>query len=223
MTFLTQNRTSMIAGTAILTIALAFGGYSFASHSFEAGVSGDNIPDNTHITLNGITLGPGEAMPLYDASPNYVSGHFLLTDGCVPVTDDVGLPTYRPRVNVIAGHIDESAANTHIEPIPLFYISHASNPSVDRCVWHAHIPDPLNGGAPRVTDILIINGDETNPVTFSGQHIVDINIQGVLGNIGSNPYTETVADFGLNPIYDLNDGEHSNDGFGHSSGSGGGH
>lgn len=50
MTYLTQNKTSMIAGTAILTIALAFGGYSFASHSFEAGVSGDNIPDNTHLT-----------------------------------------------------------------------------------------------------------------------------------------------------------------------------
>ena len=205
----------MIAGTAILTIALAFGGYSFASHSFEAGVSGDNIPDNTHILLNGITLPAGGVLPLYDASPNYVSGHFLLTDGCVPVTE--GDDTYRPRVNVIAGHIDESVENTHIEPISLFYISHASNPDVDRCVWHAHIPDPLNGGAPRVTDIFLYNGDESS-VTFGGQHVVDINIQSVLGNIGENPYTETVAEFGLNTIYDLNDGDPDNDGLGHSGG-----
>jgi hypothetical protein len=200
----------MIAGTAILTIALAFGGYSFASHSFEAGVSGDNIPDNTHILLNGVTLPPGGVLPLYDASPNYVSGHFLLTDGCVAVDDD----TYRPRVNVIAGHIDESVGNTHIEPIPLFYISHASNPDVDRCVWHAHIPDPLNGGASRVTDIALVNGGDVD-ITFEGQHIVDINIQSVLGNIGENPYTETIANFGQNTIYDLNDDEHDNDGLGH--------
>jgi hypothetical protein len=211
MTFLKQNRTSMIAGTAILTIALTFGGYSFASHSFEAGVSGNNIPDNTHILLNGVTLPPGGVLPVYDASPNFVSGHFLLTDGCVAVDDD----TYRPRVNVIAGHIDEAVENTHIEPIPLFYISHASNPSVDRCVFHAHIPDPLNGGAPRVTDIALVNGGDSD-VTFAGQHVVDINIQSVLGNIGENPYTETVADFGPNLIYDLNDDQHDNDGLGHS-------
>ncbi|MFQ5497607.1 MAG: hypothetical protein ACE5DU_06965 [Nitrosopumilus sp.] len=216
MTFLKQNRISMIAGTSILTIALAFGGYSFASHSFEAGVSGDNIPDNTHILLNGITLEPGDVLPLYDASPNYVSGHFLLTDECVPVAESDD--TFRPRVNVIAGHIDESVGNTHFEPMALFFISHASN-GENRCVWHAHIPDPLNGGAPKVTDIFLYNGGESD-VVFSGQHIVDINIQSVLGNIGSNPYTETVADFGENPIYDLNDEDHTNDGLGHSSGGG---
>ncbi|KAF6246106.1 hypothetical protein [Nitrosopumilus sp. b2] len=210
MTFLTQNRTSMIVGTAILTIALSFGGYSFASHSFEAGVSGDNIPDNTHITLNGITLGPGEVMPLYDASPNYVSGHFLLTDECVPVDDD----TNAPRVAVIAGHIDEHNSATHIEPMPLFYIDLVSNGD-NRCVWHAHIPDPLNGGAPRVTDIAIANLGDSD-VTFSGQHIVDINIQSVLGNIGDNPYTDgPYVDLSANTIYDLNDDEHDNDGLGH--------
>lgn len=213
MTFLTQKKTSMIAGTAILTIALAFGGYSFASHSFEAGVSGDNIPDNTHISLNGITLGPGEVMPLYDASPNFVSGHFLLTDECVPVDDD----TNAPRVAVIAGHIDEHNSATHIEPMPLFYIDLVSNGD-NRCVWHAHIPDPLNGGAPRVTDIAIANLG-TSDVTFSGQHVVDINIQSVLGNIADNPYTDGPhVDLSANTIYDLNDDEHDNDGLGHSSG-----
>ena len=209
----------MIAGTALLTIALAFGGYSYASHSFEAGVSGDNIPENTHILLNGVTLPPGGLLPVYDASPNYVSGHFMLTDGCVPVAE--GDDTYRPRVNVIAGHIDELAANTHIEPIPLFYISHASNPDVDRCVFHAHVPDPLNGGAPRVTDIALVNAGET-AVTFSGQHIVDINIQSVLGNIGEDPYEDGPhVDLDQNTIYDLNDDEHDNDGLGHSVSGGG--
>ena len=213
MTFLRQTKLSMIAGTAILTIALTFGGYSFASHSFEAGVSGDNIPDNTHISLNGITLGPGEVMPLYDASPNFVSGHFLLTDECVPVDDD----TNAPRVAVIAGHIDEHNSATHIEPMPLFYIDLVSNGD-NRCVWHAHIPDPLNGGAPRVTDIAIANLG-TSDVTFSGQHVVDINIQSVLGNIADNPYTDGPhVDLSANTIYDLNDDEHDNDGLGHSSG-----
>jgi hypothetical protein len=45
----------------------------FASHSFEAGVSGDNIPDNTHVDLSGLNLPPGGVMPLYDASPNFIS------------------------------------------------------------------------------------------------------------------------------------------------------
>ena len=221
MTFLRQNKLSMIAGTAILTIALTFGGYSFASHSFEAGVTGDNIPDNTHIILNGITLAPGEVMPVYDASPNYVSGHFLLTDECVLVDgepgDDPANDTYQPRVAVIAGHIDEFNANTHIEPMPLFYINLVSNQD-NRCVWHAHIPDPLNGGAPRVTDIAIANLGDSN-VAFSGQHVIDINIQSVLGNIGENPYEDgPVVILDDNPIFDLNDDDHDNDGLGHSGG-----
>lgn len=212
---LKQYRISVITGTVLLTMVLAFGGYSYASHSFEAGVSGDNIPDNTHIVLNGITLAPGELMPVYDASPNYVSGHFLLTDECVPVDDD----TNQPRVAVIAGHIDEHNDATHIEPIPLFYIDLVSNGD-NRCVWHAHIPDPLNGGSPRITDIAIANlGD--SEVTFSGQHVVDINIHSVLGNIGDDPYDGPVVDLSPNPIYDLNDDEQDNDGLGH--GSNGGH
>ena len=50
----------------------------YASHSYEAGVQGDAIPDNTHIDLSQLTLPPGGVFPLYDASPNFVSGHFLL-------------------------------------------------------------------------------------------------------------------------------------------------
>lgn len=214
MTYLRQNKTSMIAGTAILTIALAFGGYSFASHSFEAGVEGGTLPDNTHIRLDGITLAPGGAFPLYDSSPNYISGHFLLTAPCEPVAD--GDDTYRPTVSVIAGHIDELDDNTYMESVPLFYINTVSGPP-GFCVFHSHIPDPLNGGAPRVTDIDLINLTDEE-ITFSSGHIVDINIQQVLGRIGSAPYTDgPTLNVGPNPVFDLNDDDHTNDGKGHTS------
>ena len=214
MTFLTQNRISMIAGTALLTIALAFGGYSFASHSFEAGVAIGTIPDNTHIRLDGMTLPTGGVFPLYDSSPNYVSGHFLLTSPCEPVSD--GDDTYQPLISAIAGHIDEHAAGTHMEPIPLFYINTVSS-APDFCVFHAHIPDPLNGGSPRVTDIDLVNLSGAD-IEFKPGHIVDINVQRVLGSIADDPYEDgPVADLSRNVIYDLNDDDTTNDGLGHSS------
>ena len=214
MTFLTQNRISMIAGTALLTIALAFGGYSFASHSFEAGVAIGTIPDNTHIRLDGMTLPAGGVFPLYDSSPNYVSGHFLLTSPCEPVSD--GDDTYQPLISAIAGHIDEHAAGTHMEPIPLFYINTVSS-APDFCVFHAHIPDPLNGGSPRVTDIDLVNLSGAD-IEFKPGHIVDINVQRVLGSIADDPYENgPVVDLTRNVIYDLNDDDKNNDGLGHSS------
>jgi hypothetical protein len=219
MTILKQNRISMIAGTAILTIALAFGGFSFASHSFEAGVAEGTIPDNTHIRLDGMTLPAGGVFPLYDASPNYVSGHFLLTSPCEPVSD--GDDTYQPLVTAIAGHIDEHASGTHMEPIPLFYINTVSSPTLagngDQCVFHAHIPDPLNGGAPRVTDIDLVNLSGAD-IEFKPGHIVDINVQRVLGSIADDPYEGgPVVTLERNVIYDLNDDDEANDGLGHSS------
>ncbi len=215
MTFLTQNKTSMIAGTALLTIALAFGGYSYASHSFEAGVAEGTIPDNTHIRLDGMTLQPGGVFPLYDASPNYISGHFLLTSPCEQVTE--GDDTYRPTITAIAGHIDEHASGTYMESIPLFYINTVNN-APDFCVFHAHIPDPLNGGAVKVTDIDLINLSDV-PITFSPGHVVDINVQQVLGNIADSPYTDgpNLDNVVPNPIFDLNDADTTNDGLGHSS------
>ena len=214
MTFLKQNKISMIAGTAVLTLALAFGGYSFASHSFEAGVAEGTIPDNTHIRLDGMTLPAGGVFPLYDASPNYVSGHFLLTSPCEPVV--AGDDTYQPLISVIAGHIDEHAPGTHMEPIPLFYINTVSS-APDFCVFHAHIPDPLNGGAPRVTDIDLVNLSGAD-IEFAPGHIVDINVQRVLGNIGEDSYEDgPVVDLTRNTIYDLNDEDHDNDGLGHPS------
>jgi len=186
--------------------ASVYGGSVFASHSFEAGVKGDSLPDNTHIRLDGLTLPPGGVLPVYDASPNFISGHFLLRAPC----DDNHVPT----VTVIAGHIDESAEMTYVDKMPLFYIDHAS--TAGSCVWHAHIPDPLNGGAARVTDMDLINLSGKN-VTFNAGDVVDVNVQRVLGSISDSPYNETRLPGDLehgNPVYDLNDDNHNNDGLG---------
>jgi hypothetical protein len=206
--------------TLLLTVLMAttlisFGSLSlmplevFASHSFEAGVSGDNIPDNTHVNLNGITLPPLGVVPLYDASPNFISGHFLYRGPCDP-------DTHEPAVSAIAGHIDESEELTHVDFIPLYYIDHAS--TAGSCVYHAHIPDPLNGGSPRNTDVDLINfsGD---PVTFNPGDVVDMNVQRSLGQIedfyeGEQQLPVDLAG-GNNPIFDLNDDDPTNDGLGH--------
>jgi hypothetical protein len=198
----------------LLTIAVGlaaiggvvYGGTVFASHSFELGVAGTNLPQNTHIRLDGLTLPPGGVLPLYDASPNFVAGHFLMRAPC----DDDHVPT----ITVIAGHIDEHMDSTFVDKVPLYYIDHAS--TAGSCVFHAHVPDPLNGGAPRVTDIDLINlsGED---VSFNPGDAVDINIQRTLGSISSSPYEEVQVPGDLthgNPVYDLNDDNPDNDGFG---------
>jgi len=194
------------AGVTAIIGLLAYNSSVFASHSFEAGVSGDTIPDNTHIRLDGLTLPPGGVLPVYDASPNFVAGHFLLRAPC----DDSHVPT----ITVVAGHIDESMHSTFVDKVPLYYIDHASGP--DSCVWHAHIPDPLNGGAPRVTDIDLVNMSGQQ-VSFNPGDAVDVNIQRVLGNIADAPYNEMQLPADLmhgNPVFDLNDDDHTNDGLG---------
>lgn len=67
----------------------------------------------------------------------------------------------------------------------MYYIDHAS--TAGSCVFHAHIPDPINGGAPRVTDIALINlsGEE---ISFNPGDIVDVNVQRVLDKISDAPY-----------------------------------
>ncbi len=208
----------LIVGFAVLITALSFGGYAFGSHSFEAGVKGDTIPDNTHIRLDGMTLAPGAIFPLYDASPNFVTGHLLLKAPCAPVID--GDDTYRPTITVVAGHVDELNANTHMEKIPLFYIAAVSN-APNSCIWHAHIPDPLNGGSPRVTDIDLINLSGA-PIEFSAGDVVDLNIQRVLGSIADAKYTggpvviTSDANGVYNSVFDLNDSDTANDGLGHT-------
>ncbi|MEW6603638.1 MAG: hypothetical protein AB1351_02980 [Thermoproteota archaeon] len=195
--------------TAIVGLA-AYNSSVFASHSFELGVSGNSVPDNTHIRLDGLTLPPGGVLPIYDASPNFVAGHFLMRAPC----DD----GHVPMVTVIAGHIDESEHSTFVDKVPLYYISHASGP--DSCVWHAHIPDPLNGGAPRVTDIALVNLSGEN-VSFNAGDIVDVNVQRVLGSIADAPYDEMQLPANImhgNPVFDLNDDDHTNDGLGFEHG-----
>ena len=211
---LIKQKVSTIIGTAILAIAIAYGGTVFASHSFELGAAVGTIPDNTHIRLDGLSLPPGGVLPVYDASPNFVSGHFLLRAPCEPVEE--GDDTMRPTITVIAGHIDENAEHTFVDKIPLYYVKHAS--TAGSCVYHAHIPDPLNGGAPRVTDIDLVNySGET--IEFNPGDAVDINIQQVLGDISSssNKYTSHQLPLdlsGYNTIYDLNDADTNNDGLG---------
>ncbi|HEX7031540.1 MAG TPA: hypothetical protein VF172_00930 [Nitrososphaera sp.] len=194
------------AGVTAIVGLVAYNSSVFASHSFELGVSGNSVPDNTHIRLDGLTLPPGGVLPVYDASPNFVSGHFLMRAPC----DD----NHVPMVTVIGGHIDESAHGTFVDKLPLYYISHASGP--DSCVYHAHVPDPLNGGAPRVTDIALVNlsGEE---LSFNPGDMVDINVQSVLGSIGDSPYEEMQLPADIthgNPVYDLNDDNPENDGLG---------
>ena len=195
------------AGITVGVVVVTYNSSVFASHSFEVGVSGGSIPDNTHIRLDGLTLPPGGVLPLYDSSPNFISGHFLLR---APCEGDNNAPAITP----IAGHVDESEHGTFVDKIPLYYIAHASGQ--DSCIWHAHIPDPLNGGAPRVTDIDLINLSD-QPISFNPGDAVDINIQRVLGNIADSPYEEMQLPGNLthgNPVFDLNDDNPDNDGIG---------
>jgi hypothetical protein len=202
------DKKSMIVGTVLLVIAISYGGSVFASHTFEVGVKGDSLPDNTHIRIDGLTLPPGGVLPVYDSSPNFIAGHFLLRAPC-------DSDTHVPYVTVIAGHIDESEHGTHMDKVPLYYIAHAS--TANSCVFHAHIPDPLNGGSPRVTDIDLINLYGSN-ISFNPGDAVDINVQRVLGNIADAEYEGDMKLPGElshgNPVYDLNDDNPNNDGLG---------
>jgi hypothetical protein len=194
------------AGVTAIAGLVAYSSSVFASHSFEVGVSEGSIPDNTHVRLDGLALPPGGVLPVYDASPNFVAGHFLLRAPC----DDDHVPT----ITVIAGHIDESEHGTFVDKVPLYYIDHASGP--DSCVFHAHIPDPLNGGAPRVTDIDLVNLSG-EPVSFNPGDAVDVNIQRVIGSNADAPYDDMQLPADLthgNPVYDLNDDDPDNDGLG---------
>lgn len=171
----------------------------FTSHSYEAGVQGDNIPDNTYIDLSQLTLPPAGVFPLYDSSPNFISGHFLYKGPCNPDKE--------PLVSVIAGHIDELKGLTHVDFVPLYYVPHAS-PIEGICVYHAHIPDPLEGGSPRVTDIDLVNYSP-NTVEFNPGDAVDVNVQRSLGNIGDYYLDDQLLPLDLvggnNKVIDLNE------------------
>ena len=216
----TQLLTVVMATLLTLGSLLLMPNDVFASHSYEAGVQGDNIPDNTHIDLSQLAsqlaLPPAGVFPLYDSSPNFVSGHFLYKGPCeggIPndeTNDDDGdgIP-FEPIVSVIAGHIDERSELTHVDFVPLYYVPHAS-PIEGICVYHAHIPDPLEGGSPRVTDIDLVNFSEET-VEFNPGDAVDINIQRTLGSIGDYYEGDALLPLELagenNPVIDLNEHE----------------
>ena len=117
--------------------------------------------------------------------------------------DDTEPP--KPLATVIAGHIDESANLTHVDKVPLYFVGHAS--TAGSCVYHAHLPDPLEGGSPRVTDVDLVNYSPNN-VTFNAGDAVDINIQRTLGNIGNFYEGNVLLPLqlsGSNPVIDLNE------------------
>ena len=134
-TSLTRNLKLLVIAAGLAAIGGIYGGTVFASHSFELGTTGNTLPDNTHIRLDGLTLPPGGVLPLYDASPNFVAGHYLMRATCDPETKV-------PLVTVIAGHIDESAEGTFVDKVPLYYIDHAS--TSDSCLYYSYVTDALS-------------------------------------------------------------------------------
>ena len=96
----------------------------------------------------------------------------------------------------------------------MFYIGAAS--TAKSCIYHAHIPDPLNGGSPRVTDIDLINLSGRT-LKFNEGDVADFNDQRVLGTIGDyyvNDVKLPGSIKGKNPVFDLNDDNPNNDGLG---------
>ena len=95
----------------------------------------------------------------------------------------------------MAGHIDELAERTWVAPAQLNYIPHASNPG-NTCVYHAHIPavdvtDVGNPGAPRITDIGLLNQGQKN-VVFRTANAASFTLLKVLGDINPpNQYGPT--------------------------------
>lgn len=167
---------------AIISTSAALGGASFhyanANHGFEGGVVSGSMPSATTVLLAGQVLRPGDYLPLVDFSPNYVSGHLLVRIPC----DSNGNPLVTP----IAGHVDELASRTWVAPAQLNYIAHASSPG-NTCVYHSHIPAAdISGvgepGAPRITDIGLLNQGQKN-VVFRTGNAMSFTLIRVLGDI----------------------------------------
>jgi hypothetical protein len=167
---------------AIASTCAALGGVSYhyatASHGFESGVSGSSLPAAVTVPLAGQVMRPGDYFPLADYSPNYVTGHLLVRIPC-----DANA---KPLVTPIAGHVDELPERTWMAPAQLNYIPHASSPG-NTCVYHSHIPAVDltlvgNPGAPRVTDIGLLNQGTKN-VVFRTANAMSFTILNVAGDI----------------------------------------
>jgi hypothetical protein len=167
---------------AIISTCAALGGVSYhyatASHGFESGVSGSSLPAAVTVPLAGQVMRPGDYFPLADYSPNYVTGHLLVRIPC-----DANA---KPLVTPIAGHVDELPERTWMAPAQLNYIPHASSPG-NTCVYHSHIPavdltQVGNPGAPRITDIGLLNQGTKN-VVFRTANVMSFTILNVVGDI----------------------------------------
>lgn len=167
---------------AIVATTAALGSFSYhyatASHGFEQGAAAGTLPTATTVVLAGQVMRPGDYFPLVDFSPNYVSGHLLVR---IPCNND-GVPLVTP----VAGHVDELPERTWVAPAQLNYIPHASKPG-DTCVYHSHIPAvDITGvgfaGAPRITDIGLLNQGKNN-VVFRTANVMSFTLLQVLGDI----------------------------------------
>ncbi|HXG73445.1 MAG TPA: hypothetical protein VNK44_01315 [Candidatus Nitrosotenuis sp.] len=167
---------------AIVSTSVALGAVSYhyatASHGFESGVSGSSLPNAVTVSLAGQVMRPGDYFPLVDYSPNYVAGHLLVR---IPCDNNA-----KPLVTPIAGHVDELPERTWMAPAQLNYIPHASKPG-DTCVYHSHIPavdltEVGNPGAPRITDIGLLNQGKKN-VVFRTANVMSFTVLNVLGDI----------------------------------------
>jgi hypothetical protein len=166
----------------ILVAVVSVGAYSFhtatASHSFESGSATGTLPVATTVILAGQVLQPGDYLPLVDFSPNFVAGHLLVRIPCNSEGEPLVLP--------IAGHVDELPERTFMEQAQLNYIAHVSAPG-KTCVYHSHVPaadiDAVGfAGAPRITDIGLINLSGKN-VVFRTGNAMSFTIHQVLGDI----------------------------------------
>lgn len=167
---------------AIIISVVAASGISYhhaiANHGFESGVAAGTLPNVVTVPLAGQVMRPGDYFPLADYSPNYVTGHLLVR---IPCDSNA-----KPLVTPVAGHIDELAERTWVTQAQLNYIPHASSPG-NTCVYHSHIPavditGVGNPGAPRITDIGLLNQGQKN-VVFRTANAMSFTLLTVVGDI----------------------------------------
>ncbi|MEM4391938.1 MAG: hypothetical protein QXG67_04045 [Candidatus Nitrosotenuis sp.] len=157
-----------------------------ASHGFEVGANPGALPPAVTVALAGQVMKPGDFLPLVDYSPNFVAGHLLVR---IPCDNNA-----KPLVTPVAGHIDEKASRTWVAVAQLNYIEHASTPG-QTCVYHSHVPavdlvDVGNPGAPRITDIGLLNQGTSN-VVFRTGNAMSFTLLRVIGEINPpNNYGE---------------------------------
>jgi hypothetical protein len=166
----------------VVTTTIGIGSLTYhsatASHGFEVGANAGSLPSAVTVSLAGQVMRPGDYFPLADYSPNFVAGHLLVR---IPCDNNA-----KPLVTPVAGHVDELAERTWVAPAQLNYIPHASTPG-QTCVYHSHIPavdlvDVGNPGAPRITDIGLLNNSDKN-VVFRTGNAMSFTLLRVVGEI----------------------------------------